>query len=245
MSGAADCREIRHALGVYVLGAIDPVDRSLVDQHLAGCPDCREELASLAGLPALLRRVPAAEAERLAADSAEHLLEDSAPDDLLPAVLARTTHVRRVRRWRELAVAAAVTVLALGAGAAGANMLHGSAAPGHRHVAQSGGSALAGRHAWQTVSETSAMTGVTLTVKYRPMPWGTTMTAQVGGIRSGTVCQFWVTDSSGHRRLVGGWRVEYQGGPMWYPASTSLTDSNLRSFEVTAGGKVVATVHAP
>jgi anti-sigma factor RsiW len=66
MSGAASCREIRHALGVYVLGAIEPGDRAQVDEHLATCADCREELASLAGLPALLRRVPTAEAERLA-----------------------------------------------------------------------------------------------------------------------------------------------------------------------------------
>jgi len=65
MSGAASCREIRHALGVYVLGAIEPGDRAQVDEHLATCADCREELASLAGLPALLRRVPTAEAERL------------------------------------------------------------------------------------------------------------------------------------------------------------------------------------
>jgi predicted anti-sigma-YlaC factor YlaD len=242
MTGAANCREIRHALGVYVLGAIDPVDRALVDEHLAGCPDCREELASLAGLPALLRRVPIAEAERLAADPGEHLLEDAPPDDLLPAVLARTSHVRRVRRWRELAAAAAVAVLALGAGAAGANLLHGGAAPGQRQVAH--GHAPAGGHVWQTVSGTSTLTGATLTVRYAPMPWGTTMAVQVAGIRSGTVCQFWVTDSSGHRWLVGGWRVEYRGGPTWYPASTALADSNLRGFEVTAGGKVLATVHA-
>jgi hypothetical protein len=44
--------------------------------------------------------------------------------------------------------------------------------------------------------------------------------------------------------VVGGWRVEYQGRPSWYPASTSLTDTNLQSFQVTAGGKVLASVSA-
>jgi len=60
MSTTAGCREIRHSLGVYVLGAIDPADRALVEEHLASCPECREELAGLAGLPALLAvgRVP-------------------------------------------------------------------------------------------------------------------------------------------------------------------------------------------
>ena len=45
-------------LGVYVLGAIDPADRALVEAHLTTCRDCRDELAGLAGLPALLSRVP-------------------------------------------------------------------------------------------------------------------------------------------------------------------------------------------
>jgi len=37
--------------------AIDPAERSVVDVHLSTCPECREELAGLAGLPALLRRI--------------------------------------------------------------------------------------------------------------------------------------------------------------------------------------------
>jgi hypothetical protein len=81
-------------------------------------------------------------------------------------------------------------------------------------------------------------------VKYASVHWGTIMTAQVSGIPAGTVCQFQVTDAQGHHTVVGGWRVEYQGRPAWYPASTSLTDTNLRSFQVTAGGKVVASVSA-
>ena len=66
MTGSADCRDIRHALGVYVLGAIDPAERATVDSHLSSCPECREELAGLAGLPALLRRIPVDEAQQLA-----------------------------------------------------------------------------------------------------------------------------------------------------------------------------------
>jgi hypothetical protein len=43
---------------------------------------------------------------------------------------------------------------------------------------------------------------------------------------------------------VGGWQVNYQHWPVWYPASTSLADANVHSFEVTAGGKVLASVNA-
>lgn len=58
MSGPSQCEQIRPELGVYVLGAIAPADRAIVDRHLASCPRCREEITGLAGLPALLRKVP-------------------------------------------------------------------------------------------------------------------------------------------------------------------------------------------
>ena len=64
ISGPA-CREIRQLLGVYVVGAIDPAERALVEEHLAECQPCRDELAGMAGLPAMLSRVPAADVEQL------------------------------------------------------------------------------------------------------------------------------------------------------------------------------------
>lgn len=238
MSSAAGCREIRHTLGVYVLGAIDPADRAMVDEHLATCPECREELAGLAGLPALLRRVPTAEAERLtAADPGDETELAAAAAGLLPSALARTTQVRRMRRWRELAVAAAVTVLALGAGAAAAHLLQ-SGTPAPRPVAA--GQVL---H-WQTVAHTDAATQAGIRVRYAGQPSGTTMQVQVWGIRPGTVCQFVAVDAHGHRWVLGGWRVMNSGGPVWYPVSTSLTDQQLRTFEVTAAGQVLASVRA-
>ena len=240
MSSVAGCREIRHALGVYVLGAIDPAERALVDDHLAACPDCREELASLAGLPALLRRVPQAEAERMMeADPAEDTLDDVALDRLLPPLLARTARVRRSHRVRELVAAAAVAVLALGAGAAGASVLHPASAPVAGRAA--GPPQTRQVQAWHWASGSDTKTGVTLTVKYRPMPYGTTMTVSVSGVTPGTVCQLEVTDFAGHHWVVGGWRVgNYPASSVWYPASTSLADAQLHSFEVTAGGKVLA-----
>ena len=63
---AMDCAEARISLGVYVLGAIEPSERALVDAHVATCRDCRDELAGLAGLPALLARVSVEEAAALA-----------------------------------------------------------------------------------------------------------------------------------------------------------------------------------
>ena len=63
VSGAGGCAQIRPELGVYVLGAITPAGRAVVGRHLVSCPRCRDEVAGLAGIPAMLRRVPVA-AER-------------------------------------------------------------------------------------------------------------------------------------------------------------------------------------
>src|SRR5215472_2824183 len=123
MTGMAGCREIKQALGVYVLGAIDPAERAQVDEHLATCADCREELASLAGLPALLRKVPIVEAERLAAAEQDPELTGVPSPEMLTSLVARTTNVRRIRRWRGLAAAAAVALVAVAGGAAVTNAL--------------------------------------------------------------------------------------------------------------------------
>src|SRR5690349_6560337 len=68
MTPTWDCTEARLSLGVYVLGAIDPAERSLVEAHLQICPECRDELAGLAGLPALLARVNPDEISRICPD---------------------------------------------------------------------------------------------------------------------------------------------------------------------------------
>jgi hypothetical protein len=110
-----DCTEARPSLGVYVLGAIDPAERTLVDHHLATCRDCRDELAGLAGLPALLARVNPDEVSRIRADdTVRTATEDRPSGELLGTVLDLAEARRRRTRWRFLATAAAVVVLAGG-----------------------------------------------------------------------------------------------------------------------------------
>jgi hypothetical protein len=239
MTGSADCRDIRQALGVYVLGAIDPAERALVDSHLSTCPDCREELAGLAGLPALLRRVPIAEAERLAHDELDEAPEDQpAGDEMLRSLLVRTAAHRRGRMWRGLAAAAAVVLLAGAAGAGGWEVLH-PAASGAGQVAS------ASAH-WESVSGADRATLTSIKVRYAPQSGGggTAMEVQVRGVPVGTDCQFQVTDSSGHRAIVGGWTATYADSSHWYPGETSIRAGNVRSFQLTSGGKVLISVPA-
>jgi hypothetical protein len=241
MTGSADCRDIRHALGVYVLGAIDPAERSRVDAHLSTCPECREELAGLAGLPALLRRIPVGEAQQLADDDVDGLSGDglAGPEvpsvEMLDTLLARTTQARQARRWRGLAAAAAV-VLVAGIG--------GAAAWGAVHHAAGSDSDSAVPANFTSVSATDPVTHVAATVKYAAKSWGTVLDTQVNDVPAGDRCQLLVTDSSGHTTVVGSWMTTYDEKGVWYPGSSGVTQDSVRSFEITAQGKVLVKVLA-
>ena len=227
MTGRAGCREIRQALGVYVLGAIDPAERAQVDEHLATCPECREELASLAGLPAMLRKVPMVEAERLAALDAEPDAAEVPSEEMLKSLVAHTSNVRRIHRWRGVAAAAAAVIVAFGGGAAIATAV------------QSSSPSIAAEH-WRTASSTA--TGIHLTVMYRSVPSGSLIKANVTGAPPGAVCELQVVDGHGRVMPLGSWVFWHESA--WYPASTALGEADLRSFELTIGGKVVASAHA-
>src|SRR6266545_2776055 len=239
MTGSADCRDIRHALGVYVLGAIDPAERAIVDTHLSTCPECREELAGLAGLPALLRRVPVGEAQQLADDDLDELAGAGQPgpevpsDEMLRSLLGRTTQVRQARRWRGLAAAAAVVAIAGAAGAAGWSATHhGEGSPGNSVVPAN----------FTSVSATNPLTHVAATVRYAAKGWGTVLDTQVKNVPAGDRCQLLVTDSSGHTTFFGGSATTYDEGSVWYPGSSGVTLDSVRSFEVTSHGKVLVRV---
>jgi hypothetical protein len=241
---AMDCPEARLSLGVYVLGAIDPAERALVDSHLATCRDCRDELAGLAGLPALLARVSTEEAIALAATpgpfpaSAGEALEP--PRELLATVLDLTAARRRKRRWREasLAVAAAL-VIAVGV-FGGLRLGSGPAQP----ATVAAGSLWAGNPTgpWETATGRSGT--MTATVSYRSMGWGTQAAAKVSGIPIGTSCQLWVIDSQGQRVLAGGWVTDNNEGTVWYPASAGLPGKGVVAFQVTVGHGQAITVSA-
>jgi len=119
MTGDSRCAQARQDLGVYLLGAIEPARRALVGRHLAACLQCRAELAGLAGLPSLLRRVPVAEALQLAPGAAVVV-----PGLAVAALAGRLSGIRR-RRW---CLTAAAALIAGFAAASGFQVLHAAAA---------------------------------------------------------------------------------------------------------------------
>ena len=232
MIQAIECPEARVSLGVYVLGAIDPADRAVVDAHLATCRECRDELAGLAGLPALLSRVSAEEAFALADPSSDARTGGGpeAPPELLASVIDLTAARRRRRRWRDasLAVAAAliIAVGVFGGLRLGAGTSSPPAASGVNYPGQANGP-------WRTV--TTSASGMSASVAYRSMGWGTQLAVEVGGIPIGTSCKLWVIGRDGSRTLAGGWVTDDREGTVWYPGSAGVADGGVRGFEVTVG----------
>jgi hypothetical protein len=227
------CGEIRRALGVYLLGAISPADRSAVGSHLARCAECRDELARLAGLPGLLSNVPAACVAGMAPEETDPAGRGVISLDVtLRSLLDRAAGLARQRWWHRLAVTVAVAVIAAGGAVAGARVLY---APAQRPAA----SALP----WTaTVHGSNPRTGAGVTVKYVPQPWGLAMDVQVSGIPAGTTCELQIIGSGGRRMVAGAWAVA--GGHLgaWYPASSPLPVSGVHGFVVTAGGKTLVSV---
>jgi predicted anti-sigma-YlaC factor YlaD len=220
---APACREIRQLLGVYVVGAIDPAERAIVDDHLAECQACRDELASLAGLPALLSRVPLADVERISLAPTE-LPEPAEPSpELLSSLVRRVSTRRRNRAWRAVAAVAAAAIVAAG---------------GTTAVVQ-----LTSHHptvATEVASGTSQGGSVSAVVDYSATSWGTAMRVRVSGIPAGTTCYFWVI-ANGGRTLARTWTVgtspqHYSGPePTWYPASAAVASNSVNSFLLTWG----------
>jgi hypothetical protein len=237
MMKTMDCSEARISLGVYVLGAIDPAERAQVDAHLATCRDCRDELAGLAGLPALLARVSTEEAIALAeTDGPFPAAAGEVPEpprELLATVLDLTAARRRRRRWREASLGVAAALI-IAVGVFGGLRL-GSSPAQLSNVAQ-GQSALYVGPANGPMETVAGKSGdMTATISYSPMGWGTQLSAKVKGIPVGTNCQLWAIESNGNRVLVGGWVTDNLEGNVWYPGSTALSSKDIAAFEVTVG----------
>jgi len=233
MTQAIECPEARVSLGVYVLGAIDPADRALVDTHLTTCSACRDELAGLAGLPALLSRVSAEEAFALASvegPSSEARTEGpAAPPELLASVIDLTAARRRRRRWRDAGLAAAAALIVAVGVFGGLRIGDGttpSAPSGVNYPGQANGP-------WRTV--TTSASGMSASVAYRPMGWGTQLAVKVNGIPIGTSCQLWILAPDGSRTLAGSWVTDDREGAVWYPGSAGVADGGVRGFQVTVG----------
>jgi hypothetical protein len=226
---------MRQELGVYLVGAIGPADRTAVDLHLAGCPACRAELAGLAGLPALLGRVAPSEADTLLLAGGDDGAPEPPPRQDLGSLLVRAAALRRNRRWRQLGTAVAAG-LVVGAGVVAGS--HAVSPPVQR-------SARPPRPVSLVVTGSNPQTAASATVRYAPRSWGLELHVKVSGVPAGTTCWFDVTNARGQQLAAGSWTVAPGDSDEWYWASSSVPLSGLRGFLLTAGGKAIVRVTIP
>jgi anti-sigma-K factor RskA len=205
------CAEARLALGAYVLGALDPHERSAVELHVDGCSACRNELAELAALPGLLGRLTEAEVEAG---------PPSLDPRLLDRLLAEVRAQRRRARWRVAAVAAAAAAVAAGGTAAGLAATHTGGASG-RSI---------------TVHSASVSAAFHLT----PKKWGTAIRLDLTGVPAGTHCWLVAASRNGQRDVAGAWEATYRGSAD-VDLATAIPMAQLTDLQVVAdGGQVIA-----
>jgi hypothetical protein len=252
MTQNMDCDQARISLGVYVLGAIDPAERAMVDAHLANCEACRAELDELAGLPALLAMVSTEEALRLGEDeagpaalavavaepvppppSAEQPAEQSAAPPTTPGTVVDLAAARRRRGWRNGLLAAAAAVIIAAGSFTGAHYL--VSAPTTTSSANGDNSNFGPGGAWETVNLTSKA-GQKAWVRYRTEGWGLQIDTRVIGIPLGTTCDLYVITTSGKRFLAANWVTDKNEGTVWYSGSSAVADDDVAQFQVTTSG---------
>ncbi|MFC8731054.1 anti-sigma factor family protein [Luteimicrobium sp. NPDC057192] len=237
----------------YVLGALDAEDRRAFERHVAVCDRCKDAVADLAGMPALLALVPAEEVPGVvepAADGDEAVSEKSARADVvdLGAVAARLRRGQVRRRWTAAAVAAGLLVVGGGAGW----VVSSAVSPG-------GGTSVSATATTVDLAPVGG-SGVTARLSLDPVAWGTRLSWSCrypsdagpasatagpygGTARAEATYALVLVDRAGHTTTVGTWAATGTGASGLH-ASTSVAARDVASVEIRLGDVAVARATA-
>jgi predicted anti-sigma-YlaC factor YlaD len=209
------CQETTLSLGVYLLDALEPAERAVVDAHLATCALCRAELAELAGLPQLLDTIGLEDITPEAVAPSEDLFARVAARARAEDAAPESTRARH--RW--IVAAAAALVLVVG-GATAAVTLHNGA---DRHSSVGKGPV----HMQVTLASQATGTGLSVTVS---------------GLPTDEHCKLIAIAKDGTRDVAGRWDATYQGEAN-VTGSTSIPRERLAKLVLFGtGGAQLATV---
>jgi anti-sigma-K factor RskA len=211
-----------HEVGAYALGTLDPEDRARLEAHLPTCAECRQVLASVAGLPRMLALVPPDTFR--ADDTAEQGDPTERPSEAMYERLLAAAVTRR-RSRRRLALTAAAAVLVVGAGAGGAALYEARSGPAVQVVAGSAGQ-------------------VKATVWLRATSTGTSLRLQLTGVPSEQHCSLVAVDRDGHREVVSTWEATYSGTAT-IDSSTAVPRSRLSWLRIETANDTLVAMPVP
>jgi predicted anti-sigma-YlaC factor YlaD len=180
------CLEVREQLAVALLTGTTWDDE--LDDHLAGCEECRHELAQLREVVDLMVYAPP-----------QDLATPIESDLRLRRLIAAAERERgRRHRWSLVAIAAAVLVLLVLPGAVVLN-----------HLVSSGPAPVV--TATVESSATNHVTGVSAHVSLSPSASGSGVSVAVGGVPAQTRCSLVVVGKDGSRQVLLTWDASYSG----------------------------------
>ncbi len=210
-----NCREWRLLLGAYALGDLAVEERTALEAHLEGCPDCRAEAESLG---AVARLLPLADPDRFSRPAPRPSPELAGQ---IEATIGgeRKAQVKRRQRRRfafgvsgaMVAAAAAVLVIAIlpgGGGGSPEQRVEFGALPG----------------------------GVKIYATLEPHAYGTEIHMYVNGVRSGTLCRVYLRGPRGERVPAGTFTYRW-GDDSDAVLSSALDLSRTRAIGVQAGNR--------
>ncbi|MEV5954834.1 zf-HC2 domain-containing protein [Streptomyces sp. NPDC051987] len=260
----AEHDDLRLALGGYVLGTLPSAERERVRAHLAECDECRAEHVRLAGLPALLATVTAAEAEAVgrtvpAADGelVDRLVAQAAgsarPSSPAPSAAAAPARAgvvesllqraadRRRRSRRRLQLAGAAASVTFLAAAVGGTWL----ATVGSVTSQATPPGATAPTAWRTFSGSDPATGVTASVRVYPSAWGSVLQVHAKGAPAGITCRLQAVGPGGTRADGATWRAGAYPPGTTVPGAVAMSPGDIQHFEILTGdGQKLVTVRA-
>jgi hypothetical protein len=240
----------RALLGGYVLGVLDDDEVRSIRDHLAGCAECRTEVAELEAMRELLGEVPPEAFLDGPPEGGDLLLqrtlrrvraEAAAPDQASDRSARRARATRPAGRQRFALAAASVVAVAV---AAAGFVVGRTTAPGglaQPPPATSGATVPGTRR----VSGTDPGTGAALAAVITPAPGWIRVHADVSGVKAGTRCVLVIRSRDGSSTVAGSWLVSAKGEKdgTALDGTALVAPEDVASVDVeTAGGTRLVSV---
>lgn len=248
-------------LGVYLLGALDPSERSAFESHLSYCEICRGELVRLAPLPGLLNQItpddfadsmPPTGVEGAIATRANPITEpvplpqfplsiDPVTSDDEPRHRPRSKPGnnrprngrpgKTAKRYWRVTAAAAAVVVLAVAAVFGWQAVRHDTVP-----PQAQGVVWTGATADGKIRVEATM--ITRT-------WGTEIQSEIHGVPPGKKCYYLVWDHDGYKEQGGWWSTDHAADDV-IPSVTSIPLDEIDRLELKLGREtVVLTIWPP